>query len=182
MALVSCTNNCPIPSLFDCEAKFKSWKHPYYTLVETDTNWCFSGSLNFNWECTQCKRKPIKVSYIGSSGTNNKGTVDSPTPQAVFEMQETGQGLSLARINQVYPNPSDGIFHLDLEIAQENSLVELIALDLKGKTVFQKTYRNVPHSIFHTKNDISSLANGLYLLKVEVNGVVIGSSKITISK
>ena len=55
---------------------------------------------------------------------------------------------------KIYPNPSSNILHISSEV----DVVELKILDLNGKIILNPLPSN--------KVDISSLKNGIYLLKV----------------
>jgi hypothetical protein len=62
---------------------------------------------------------------------------------------------------RIYPNPSNGIFNIELEASD---MVNLSVMDLSGKVVRTEKYSNTIHRL-----DISSLQTGIYLLKLETS-------------
>jgi chitodextrinase len=66
----------------------------------------------------------------------------------------------------MYPNPVLNQLHLNFESTIENANVKI--LDLQGRTLMTKLFFNNSHENI----DVSSLSNGVYLLKVVVGGSV----------
>ncbi len=65
----------------------------------------------------------------------------------------------------VYPNPNPGIFTVELEL-KANATVNLEVCDLLGKVVYE--YKSLTQeSMIKKKIDLSSIANGLYILSVK---------------
>lgn len=88
------------------------------------------------------------------------------------EKQVTGVSIDetsgLAQLN-VYPVPSDGIFNVFLEVTQDSD-VQLILLDLSGRTLKSELVKNVSGTqtlIF----DATNVSSGVYILNTRVNGV-----------
>ena len=64
----------------------------------------------------------------------------------------------------LYPNPSNGIIHLDLILAQPQSL-NLQVTDIYGRIVWKKE----THSSLQVKEsiDLSHLSRGIYLMNIK---------------
>lgn len=61
---------------------------------------------------------------------------------------------------KIYPNPSSGVFVLELE-----SITNVIVTDLMGKIVYSQQLQNGNHKI-----NLENTMNGIYILKLEENG------------
>jgi len=88
----------------------------------------------------------------------------------------------LARIKSVYPNPNDGLMNLDLMVFQPNSKVTLQLLDISGKSHYREEQLDVSDTLVQTQLDLQHLNTGLYFLRVEVNGVLAATKKVSIQK
>jgi hypothetical protein len=64
---------------------------------------------------------------------------------------------------ELYPNPSDGVFHLYLELFRPRDL-EIAVTDLSGKVMFQKNERNA--FVYKGDIDLSGIARGVYILRL----------------
>lgn len=78
----------------------------------------------------------------------------------------------------ISPNPSSGLFNLDL--SQFSSKTELMVFDLSGKVVLQKTLAEQDAFGTHTMN-LSELENGAYTLRI-VNENKVGLERLVIQK
>jgi len=72
---------------------------------------------------------------------------------------------------EVSPNPSRGIFNVNFETL-ENNTVDIAITNYLGKKVYSKQF-NSPDPIFNKSIDISSNANGIYLLTVKTDAGII---------
>ncbi|HHG84118.1 MAG TPA: T9SS type A sorting domain-containing protein [Bacteroidetes bacterium] len=63
----------------------------------------------------------------------------------------------------LYPNPSNGLYHLYLELVKRQDL-RIEVLDLSGRLLFQKLEKST--SIFRGDIDIRNLSQGIYILKL----------------
>lgn len=64
---------------------------------------------------------------------------------------------------ELYPNPSDGVFHLFLELFRPRDL-ELAVTDLSGKVLFRQVEPNA--FVFKEDIDLSGIATGVYILRL----------------
>ncbi len=74
---------------------------------------------------------------------------------------------SFAASFDIYPNPSNGLFHLYLEL-HKRSDVDLRVMDLSGKVVYQDQLRRAVS--YQGDLDLSNLSKGVYLLTLESSG------------
>ena len=141
------------------------------------------------------------VSYLWDFGDGNTSTSFEPTHtyastgtynvtlQAVNSCGDTttitqtvtvadNSSINEAEVNhvQVYPNPSDGYFNVNL--AQEtNEMVLITIMDISGRIVYQKEYSG--EGIFTTAIDIRGVASGTYILRLQ-SGNVSGVQRIIV--
>ncbi len=65
----------------------------------------------------------------------------------------------------IYPNPSSGLFTVELSANNENALFEVV--DIYGKTVYQIEYTNT--AFVKDIIDLSTLSKGVYIVRVTTN-------------
>lgn len=94
-------------------------------------------------------------------------------PNAVTETEPFGRLIAK-------PNPSAGIFTLDLE-ASESGPAQLIVTDLTGMVVLSEKLQIVGNTPFRYPMDLSGHPAGMYFLKI-TNGQRAGSLKLVVSK
>jgi len=63
----------------------------------------------------------------------------------------------------LYPNPSDGVFNLSLSTSKA---VKLELFDIRGRNIYSEKHSN-NSDVFDTTLDFSSLASGIYMLRVD---------------
>jgi hypothetical protein len=116
--------------------------------------------------------------FIKVQGINDCGAGEFSYPFEVLADDCTGlpeDPNSQLNIN-VYPNPSDGIFNL--EITGATGMMELYILDYKGQLVHQDKIENGSGD-YLKKLDISTYPKGIYFLKL-VGDKVMRIEKIVI--
>jgi hypothetical protein len=91
----------------------------------------------------------------------------------------SNNGIVSSAISGIMPNPSSGIFEIDYLIVDNAENAELVAYDLTGRQVYRKA---IDQSSQRTMLDLSKLANGVYSIKLTVNGNVSDSEKVVIAK
>ncbi len=69
---------------------------------------------------------------------------------------------------RVFPNPSEGLFTVNMDFTETDELVEFTVTDLTGRTIQQNSFTTAggQHTI-----DLSTQAKGVYMLTVTRNGV-----------
>ena len=80
---------------------------------------------------------------------------------------------------QIYPNPSNGIMNVELNV-NENSIVRISVMDLLGQKVFENKVNFVEGSQIQ-KIDLNMLEAGLYILRLE-NGSNVYNQKFILDK
>ncbi len=79
---------------------------------------------------------------------------------------DVGENLSV----NVFPNPSNGIFNLDVFVANENEITFTVVNTL-GQSLTEKTERvNSNHAI--TSIDLRNLSQGIYFLVIKAGNAV----------
>jgi hypothetical protein len=85
-----------------------------------------------------------------------------------------GTGIAMANQStisfEVYPNPAQSMLEVSASFAQEVSTINFSIYDLLGSRLLNRVFTNAQH--LHETIDISALAAGEYLVKMEANGVV----------
>jgi hypothetical protein len=89
-----------------------------------------------------------------------KKTNNAEMKKAVEEKQ-----LNVNQLN-VYPNPSNGKFALDFELADKGK-TQLLVTDLQGKEVYKEEFVNDGNGLQTRQLDLSNQAGGFYLLKIK---------------
>ena len=77
-----------------------------------------------------------------------------------FNIMMKASIFETAKLNtRIFPNPSNGIFNIELETTDR---VDLSVMDLSGKVIRTEQYASSMHRI-----DLSALQSGVYLLRLE---------------
>ncbi len=104
----------------------------------------------------------VTVDEDGCTGVSNSFTL---TVDACAGVEELG-GLSV----DVYPNPSNGRIFIDVTGESDNMNIEV--LDMHGKLVFTESTGNIISGV-RKAVDLTSLANGMYFLRMESGNAAI---------
>ncbi|TAF31648.1 MAG: T9SS C-terminal target domain-containing protein [Cytophagales bacterium] len=91
----------------------------------------------------------------------------------------SGQNQLNATRFEVYPNPNNGSFKLDIS-ADKFSYAQVRVFSTSGQMVFDQKYTNA-NGMIQTNIDLGSVANGLYILSVTTDMGVI-QKKVSIQK
>ncbi|MCK4677996.1 MAG: T9SS type A sorting domain-containing protein, partial [Bacteroidales bacterium] len=120
----------------------------------------------------------IGLVFIKVQGINDCGAGEFSDPIEVYADDCTGlpEDLNAQLDINVYPNPSDGIFNL--EISGATGMMELYILDYKGQLIHQDKIENVSGD-YLKELDISTYPKGIYFLKL-VGDKVMRIEKIVI--
>lgn len=87
-----------------------------------------------------------------------------------------GKNNSMQAALDIYPNPSNGQFSLDLK-ADINAKIQISIMNVEGKTVYSHQIKHQQHSVLPL--DIKHLAKGVYLIKAQIGNDVF-SKKVVI--
>jgi len=74
----------------------------------------------------------------------------------------------------VYPNPSNGLFQLDLTDTKFSANAQVVVMDNTGKEIYNAVANSTRPAV-----DLSAFANGVYMIRV-VEDEFIGTSRVTI--
>lgn len=77
---------------------------------------------------------------------------------------------------EVYPNPSNGIFTLDLNL-ENGRTVDMQMINILGKTIYTKSSLNAK-----TQINLSNIENGAYIIILKEGDKIVGKKQILITK
>ncbi len=105
----------------------------------------------------------------------NEPIITNTTVNVIVEKTTAIQELELLENVSIYPNPSDGVFHISLE--DHNDLKAVEVYDVLAKKVFEANDLSGVKAIVNIKD----VSNGIYLLKIITkNGIA--TERIVIAK
>ncbi len=131
-----------------------------------------------NWTSLDSVNSNLPDNFIYSLALDNEGVLWVGTYQNGLVTLDYSNWVGIEtntppKQSNVYPNPSNGIFWVDWEGGE--ALISVY--DMFGKEVYQKQHFFSKKGAF----DLSHLANGMYLIQIDVNGQR-ASNRIIISK
>ena len=113
----------------------------------------------FTWYLNMCQGGTTVCVTWAAARTmlqNNTGTLGPCTPKT--DLVNQASGLS------VYPNPSNGLFTLEMPIAANTSgTVEV--MDVNGRALYAETL-NMQEGILYHSIDLGALPNGIYVVRI----------------
>jgi hypothetical protein len=152
----------------DNGGNFKSWNvaNGIYTLVATP----YSGN---NSTGTMGIAKTITLTITGGSGARTTGDPNGTQDgnQASNQQQALGTTESILPELEVrvYPNPSDGIFQLEISNSPDDA--EIVLMDASGRVL--NTLKSVSENGQISESlDLQKLPRGVYLLKIIMGDAV----------
>lgn len=102
------------------------------------------------------------VSLIGSdSGTYSPSFLWTTN----YEPCRIGD-FTATQVLSIFPNPSDGDFHLNLESASDNNDVEILVENSLGQVIHSEK-RNLHEGLNEEKISLPNIVGGLYLLRIK---------------
>jgi hypothetical protein len=112
--------------------------------------------------------------YISATGPFCTNPVFSPgTVANVIEENTLVSNLAANDFFRVYPNPTTGIFTLELAASKGNQIVDVFISDMMGKTVFKERVSEIGNWKF----SLSDKPAGVYIVQV-VSGDRVGTAKV----
>ncbi len=82
----------------------------------------------------------------------------------------TGIASNAAQVVSIYPNPSNGVFTLNISNALSNQVVISI-MDIQGKIVYSESDKNVSAQ-YNKQINLTNLAKGIYYVKLSIGSEV----------
>jgi hypothetical protein len=131
----------------------------------------------------------ITGNFLGPSMVFGPTTI-SATVNASMYIARTGSdvGINSAVQNNngisVYPNPSSGIFNLEIDATHLSSASgepEIEITDLVGKIILRTTIERNSSAYYQTEINLSGNAEGIYFYRVYYSGKIIGEGKIILN-
>ncbi|MBI9054611.1 MAG: T9SS type A sorting domain-containing protein [Bacteroidales bacterium] len=117
-----------------------------------------------------------KEGFVDMSGTVDVENSDK-TINLEMVMATGVDGFTKEDIN-VYPNPSLGIFNIDIPNVKEQNNYTIKIYDILGSVVYSKSLHGA--STIHEKIDVSGKTKGIYFLTVEADYKSVVTQKIVI--
>ena len=149
---LSCKNNPNLTSI-----KIRNGAQQVFASGMIYPNDCWSNCPNLSYICADANEIAPLQTYLSNCGVSTSGiTIDSACALGVDE-------FDFASV-QVYPNPSDGKFTILFDATVENATIEVYTL--LGQKIFYEKFDTTNEKLVN----IAGLANGTYLLKIDVNG------------
>lgn len=100
------------------------------------------------------------VTLISSDGTCRDTTTTTVEISNIIGIEEELGASSF----ELYPNPSDGVFHIAFELYQRKD-VSVEVLDLSGKILLRKAGGTT--QVFREEIDLGNFSSGLYILRIK---------------
>ena len=99
--------------------------------------------------------------------------MESASVSDIYKFMVTKYDKNYEHFN-IYPNPSDGYFSIDLQSPQSTENFSIIIVNLAGKIVYQRILSGEPDS---TRFDLSYLNPGTYIVMIK-NKLIIATQKL----
>ncbi len=112
----------------------------------------------------------IADAFNQDGGALNSWSIEFCTTVPLAVKQNTFKNYALV------PNPNNGRFSVQLQ-SNESSDIEIVVHDLRGRMIYNKSYRNAP--IFNQEIELTNPASGMYLVTV-LNGTSKEVSKMIV--
>ena len=109
-----------------------------------------------------------QVDYINSSGST--GSINQGVQQ-IYEVEDVSGINESSLISAIFPNPTNGILHLDIDNPDQELTYELV--DLSGRVLASTGIKTTQTTI-----DLTSFASGEYLLNISSQNALIKTLKI----
>jgi len=114
---------------------------------------------------------------VGSGGTIGAGGVITNLCNVITSADNLQQSI---REIEAYPNPSNGMFELEIRGYELGMKYNIEVYNVLGKNVFSSNY---PQSTYHYSLDLINQPNGIYFYRIiKEDGSVLGEGKIIIQK
>ncbi len=116
------------------------------------------------------KSSAAYIKFISDNNLSNTGwEIEWVCDLSINDIESGCSNLS------IYPNPATDILHIDME-TQASSIIDIDIYDMMGKCLYHQQHNS---SSVHTDIDVSRLAKGVYLVKLQTEKGMI-SRKINI--
>lgn len=121
-------------------------------------------------------KSEVIISFKGTSDYGNNLYFDNVN---VYNSTTVGVEATVADNSvSIYPNPAENMFNLNIELA-DNSNVSYVVINNIGQTVLSADLGNLSAGNQIQKINISDLAQGIYMVQVNVNGNIT-TNKLTV--
>ena len=164
------------PTATQVAASVFRWTKPNNTTIVAAATDSSSITLQFNTGYTggsiTCKGQ-TPCGILGTAKSQTLTRTGCPAGTVIIPFAKAGPYANSIELElNVYPNPNDGNFNLDIKsssIIQKSLIIQII--DLNGKIVKKYVSQSL-NGVFNKHFSESNLAGGIYTLRVIVNGKV----------
>ena len=130
-----------------------------------------SGAVTFYYAFNPADSAHYAADIPGSGIYSGQTTIQSSFDLGVNNISDNIRDL------QAYPNPVNGAFNLYFDVEQSGPATALV-YSIDGKLCKQLFSEQLSVGAFSRSYDISSLAAGVYLLKLNINGAIVAKKLI----
>jgi len=145
------------------------------SVTESSPAYTYSWSSNTGFSSTLQNPGPsptANTTYTVIVTDNNTGCSDTAFVSVNISTSEIFENNSSKPLFEIYPNPAQKIINLSIPLSVR--IFETRIFDMYGKLVSENFSSNVL--------DLSALSNGIYILKISVEGQTVQQSKILLNK
>ena len=103
----------------------------------------------------------LKAATYNSSRSNRKSRLQGTGIESLID---------LSKLN-IYPNPSSGIFNLNMELEGIES-IEMKVFDIAGRMMISREFENVPFSL-ETQINLNNYRDGIYQVQLRTGSILL---------
>jgi beta-fructofuranosidase len=129
------------------------------------------------------KMESIGLDFFAQGGTAKVQSVDIWEMKNMYDktlfISENDTAKPTNVIENIYPNPNDGTFFLDLNL-RENTKTDLKIFDVNGKNIYIKNLENQVFGKQTIALNTEKITPGVYIIQIYSDGILAGVKKIII--
>lgn len=136
-----------------------------------NTGGIIAGATDRNYTTTSTGTYTVKVTNL------NTGCSNISSPKSVISTCKTGDNFSDGHLN-IYPNPTNGHFVIDLETANEDGEAMLQIFNALGQSVMAENVAVVNGKVLKETDLDENAAAGIYFVRIVVNDQMFSSQVV----
>ena len=114
---------------------------------------------------------------LGDTGTLNSWSLEFCSQTATLNNRDINEPEDNLDV-KVFPNPNEGSFTITFNSKFNNSDVKVIMRDVRGRTIFKKTYSDIVD--FSENIKLDNTQSGMYFLTI-IDGAIYTNKKVIIN-
>jgi PKD repeat protein len=126
--------------------------------------WDFGDGLNASTQNPTHAFQALGTYTVTLIATNSNGCKDTTTHTILINNYVGADDQFFASAFELYPNPSDGVFHLYIELYKRSD-VNINVLDVNGRSVYAERISKA--QTYQGEIDLRDLSKGVYVLSIE---------------